>query len=419
MRARSREATWSQPHSRSTQARPASPIALACAGSSSSAEPVRQRLDVAAADHVAGLAVQDRVRRAAGVAGDDRQPGRRRLQVDDAQALDVEAAAAGAARHREHVAGRVVGRQLVPRHGAGEDDVRAPRPCAPRASVAGPARYGPPPTISSAALGHPRRIAGSARISVSWPLRGTSRDTHTTTGRSAEAVAARRTAAPPDGRGGRRRCRPRACSRAIARPRRRQRRREPDPGVLAQVGHDVGLARRSGAAGRGRPAARPSRPRARGSARRPARTPACRSAGREQPERRGRPEPGPRRSRARARSRRARRATPGVGSITEVGCRTTGNGCSASNAAAPGHARRRRPPSPRAAERQLVHERLDAAGPRREVVGDDQGTSHNACQCREARPRPRAGALRERRGGVSSLRRAPPATVPSPLLEPI
>ncbi len=38
-----------------------------------------------------------------------------------------------------------------------------------------------------------------ARISVSWPLRGTSRDTHTTTGRSASPRPARSTAPPDSG----------------------------------------------------------------------------------------------------------------------------------------------------------------------------------------------------------------------------
>ena len=40
--------------------------------------------------------------------------------------------------------------------------------------------------------------AGQARISVSWPLRRTRRETQTTTGRSAEAVAV-----PDRGAGGR------------------------------------------------------------------------------------------------------------------------------------------------------------------------------------------------------------------------
>ena len=37
-------------------------------------------------------------------------------------------------------------------------------------------------------------------------------------------------------------------------------------------------------------------------------------------------------------SRAARRATPGTGSISEVGCRCTGYGAAASNSAAPGQA---------------------------------------------------------------------------------
>ena len=47
------------------------------------------------------------------------------------------------------------------------------------------ANGGPPLTMSSAAPGTRCRIAGNALISASWPLRGTSRETHTTRGRSA------------------------------------------------------------------------------------------------------------------------------------------------------------------------------------------------------------------------------------------
>ena len=47
-----------------------------------------------------------------------------------------------------------------------------------------PPRRGPSPTISTAASGTWRRISGSDRISMSWPLRSTSRETQTTTGRS-------------------------------------------------------------------------------------------------------------------------------------------------------------------------------------------------------------------------------------------
>ena len=105
MSERRRAAVRSQDQSRSTQARPLSPIARAVAGSVRRATSRSgQRAGVAAGDHVAGLALEDRVRGAARVAADHRQPGRRRLQVDDAEALHVEAAAPGPARHGEDVA---------------------------------------------------------------------------------------------------------------------------------------------------------------------------------------------------------------------------------------------------------------------------------------------------------------------------
>ena len=85
-------------------------------------EAVRQGRHVPAADHVAGLALEDRVGGAAGVAADDREAGRRGLEVDDAQALDVEAAAPGAAGHREDVARGVMGREFRLRDRAGEVD---------------------------------------------------------------------------------------------------------------------------------------------------------------------------------------------------------------------------------------------------------------------------------------------------------
>ncbi|GAA2996388.1 hypothetical protein GCM10020229_06150 [Kitasatospora albolonga] len=65
------------------------------------------------------------------------------------------------------------------------------------ASFSSSPRYGPSPTISSTASGTSRRICGSAAINVSCPLRGTSRDTQTTTGRSVRPSAAR-TASPPE-----------------------------------------------------------------------------------------------------------------------------------------------------------------------------------------------------------------------------
>ena len=75
----------------------------------------------------------------------------------------------------------------------------------------------------------------------------------------------------------------------------------------------------------------------------------------------------------------ARRATDGTGSISEPGCRTTGKGCRASNSAAPsqagrvdGHLAGRQP------ARERVHERLNPAAARREVIGDDQDIRHRA-----------------------------------------
>ena len=61
---------------------------------------------------------------AAGVTGDHGQPDRRRLQVDDPEALDVQTTTPGTAGHRVHVAGRVVRGQIGVGHRTGEDDVR-------------------------------------------------------------------------------------------------------------------------------------------------------------------------------------------------------------------------------------------------------------------------------------------------------
>ncbi len=117
----SRSASRSQRHFSSTQApaplpHPAAQLGVAEEGD----DAVGGLLGGAAPDDPARLAVEDRVRGAAGIAGDDGQAGRRGLQVDDAEALDVEAAAPGPARHREDVPGAVVGGQLGPGHGTGE-----------------------------------------------------------------------------------------------------------------------------------------------------------------------------------------------------------------------------------------------------------------------------------------------------------
>ena len=61
-------------------------------------------------------------------------------------------------------------------------------------------RYGPPPTSSRKAPGAARSTSGQTRMSMSCPLRGTSRETHTTTGRSPRPSAARISAPPAPGR---------------------------------------------------------------------------------------------------------------------------------------------------------------------------------------------------------------------------
>jgi long-chain acyl-CoA synthetase len=90
-------------------------------------EAVGQGGNVPAADHVARLAVLDRVGGTAGIAAHHGQARRGRLQVDDAEALHVEAAAPGPARHREHVTGRVMPGKLGLRDRAREVN-RASKP---------------------------------------------------------------------------------------------------------------------------------------------------------------------------------------------------------------------------------------------------------------------------------------------------
>src|SRR5271157_3415882 len=74
------------------------------------------------ADDVTGFAVEYGVRGSAGVAANHWQAGGRRLQVDDAETLHVQPAAARAAGHGEHVRRVVVAGELGPRDRAGEDD---------------------------------------------------------------------------------------------------------------------------------------------------------------------------------------------------------------------------------------------------------------------------------------------------------
>ena len=244
-----------------TQRRPAAPIRAARSGSASRSLTAAAIWPTSrAVDDQPGLAVPHGLRRTAGASRHDRHAGRRRLEEDDAEALDVQAGAAGPARHREHVGHRVVCGQLGAGHAAGEDDVLGHTELAARAGAAS-SRYGPPPTMTSAAPSTRSRMAGSARISMSWPLRGTSRDRHTTTGRSpspyrdrisarAAGSGANRSVSTPGGS-------------VLERGVRAERRCEPAAGVAADVGHHVGAVADAAQRRCGQPAASTSRPRGR------------------------------------------------------------------------------------------------------------------------------------------------------------
>ena len=117
---------------------------------------------------------------------------------------------------------RVVGGQFGRGDRAGEHAPR-PRPRRRRPGARSRRSSGPPPTSSSRVPGTRARIRGSARISTSWPLRGTSRDTQPTTGASPRPYRRRTSARAPDRAGtGRRR---RRAGVAPARPSARTRRR--------------------------------------------------------------------------------------------------------------------------------------------------------------------------------------------------
>ena len=245
-------------------------------------------------------------------------------------------AAAGAARHREHVAGRVVRGQLRPRHRPGEHDVLAPR-------------------RSRASSSQPRRDTARRRPSAA-PRPGTRRSAPATPGSACPGPCAPSAATrtpPPAGRRSPYRsphrravdvrrervdvhARRQRAMRSAARG--RQRRRDPAPGVLPQVGDHVVAA---GDAPQHLPwarAAAPSRPRGRGSARPAGDAPAARSVGRAGPA--ARPHrTAPRRSRRERSQVRRPPAHPGVGSSMAVSSRTTSNGCSASNVSQPFDAR--------------------------------------------------------------------------------
>ena len=110
--------------SRRIHSRPAAPIARARSGSPS------RSATASASARTSRPSTTRPVRPSRTVSGappesarHHRQAARRGLQQHDAQALDVEPAAARAARQREHVADGVVGRQLRRRHRPGEHHV--------------------------------------------------------------------------------------------------------------------------------------------------------------------------------------------------------------------------------------------------------------------------------------------------------
>ena len=105
------------------------------------------------------------------------------------------------------------------------------------------------------------------------------------------------------------------------------------------------------------------------------RTPAARSAGAISPS--GAAAPNQTRSQPLLAGRRAtRRVIAGVGTISRDGSRTTWNGRSASSSASPRwRAVCTTTWSGGSSLANREHERLDAAGARREVVGDDEGAA--------------------------------------------
>ena len=105
----SRAAADSQVHSRSTHARPAAP--MACADRRIAQKCDRRsghRRNVAAVDKLTGLTGEHRVGRTTRKAGDDGKPGSRRLEVHDAEPLDVQPASSCTAWHRKDLARVVV-----------------------------------------------------------------------------------------------------------------------------------------------------------------------------------------------------------------------------------------------------------------------------------------------------------------------
>ena len=148
------------------------------------------RVDVARLDDVAGLAVGDRLVRPAAAPRDRRDPARGRLEEHDAEALGLEPAPAIAATHREHVGARVERGQVGVGDPAEELHAALRARFSSRPAVAPGARDRELRTVRAR-----RRAADIASITTSKPLRGTSRETPSTSGRSGSRPKRRRVAA--------------------------------------------------------------------------------------------------------------------------------------------------------------------------------------------------------------------------------
>ena len=146
----------------------------------------------------ARLAVHERLARAARVPHHHRPGARGGLDEDVAPALDLQPTQPRPAGHREHVSHRVVAGKVLLRDLAAEEH-RVRRRARRRVRAASP-RTALPPTIISAAPGTRRCTSAMLLISMSWPLRATSRLTHTTSGRSPIPWRCRRSAVSRSGR---------------------------------------------------------------------------------------------------------------------------------------------------------------------------------------------------------------------------
>ena len=328
-RPRSRAASTSQRHSRSTHSRPAAPIARARSGSAS--RPATASATSATrvpSTTLPGHAVEHRVRRPARSGPPPpaaRSPTPRGTRCRAPRPRARRSGCGTASRTRRP---RRSGPAAPPTARCRSARRRRRRPCS-AASRRSRGASGPPPTSSSAAPGTRARTAGSAAMSTSWPLRGTSRLTQTTTGRS-PSPCRRRTCSPPAPGPEHLRVDP-ARQPARASPAGPSAPAEPGAGVRAQVGHDVDLP------------ADPAQHLPRARQRRPADLVAVRRRDRagqaERPGEQRRAGPPrrttPGRSPPPRRPARARRSTSGTGSMSVPGWRTTGNGCAASYAGAP------------------------------------------------------------------------------------